>query len=45
MAVVPDYHEKALQWDQHLAIEKASRELGWTIAVVPAPQSAMASAS
>ncbi len=35
MAVVPDYHEKALQWDQHLAIEKASRELGWTIAVVP----------
>ncbi len=35
MAVVPDYHEKALQWDKHLEIARASKAVGWTIAVVP----------
>ncbi|MHB8916303.1 MAG: FixH family protein [Thiobacillus sp.] len=37
MAVVPDYHEKALQWDKHLAVERATHALGWTIAYVPGP--------
>ncbi len=35
MAVVPDYHEKALHWDDHLASQAASDRLGWTIAIVP----------
>ncbi|MGI9472986.1 MAG: FixH family protein [Rubripirellula sp.] len=30
VAVVPDYHQKALQWDQEIAIQEASRQLGWT---------------
>lgn len=38
MAVVPDYHEKALQWDKHLEVARASLAVGWTIAVVPGPQ-------
>ena len=42
MAVVPDYHEKALQWDKHLEVARASKAVGWTIAVVP---SAAANAS
>ncbi len=25
MAVVPDYHEKALQWDKHLEVQRASQ--------------------
>ncbi|MGN6544778.1 MAG: FixH family protein [Aureliella sp.] len=37
MAVVPDYHEKALEWDKHLAAERATHALGWTIAYVPGP--------
>ena len=39
MAVVPDYHEKALQWDKHLEVARASKAVGWTIAVVPAATS------
>lgn len=35
MAVVPDYHEKALQWDKHLEVARVSKAIGWTIAVVP----------
>ena len=35
MAVVPDYHEKALRWDEHLAAERASQSVGWTTAIVP----------
>lgn len=35
MAVVPDYHEKALQWDKHLEVARVSKAVGWTIAVVP----------
>lgn len=37
MAVVPDYHEKALHWDEHLATERASHNTGWTTAIVPGP--------
>ncbi|MGN6132875.1 MAG: FixH family protein [Aureliella sp.] len=37
MAIVPDYHQRALRWDEHLAIERATQALGWTVAVVPAP--------
>lgn len=37
MAIVPDYHEKALQWDKHLEQERAANALGWTIATVPSP--------
>jgi nitrogen fixation protein FixH len=37
MAVVPDYHEKALQWDKHLDVQRATQALGWTIAYVPGP--------
>ncbi len=40
MAVVPDYHEKALQWDKHLEVARVSKAIGWTIAVVPGAQSA-----
>lgn len=28
--VVDDYYRKALAWDQEMAAERASRELGWT---------------
>ncbi len=34
MAVVPDYHEKALQWDRHLENVRQAESLGWTVAVV-----------
>ncbi len=39
MAIVPDYHEKALQWDKHQEVVRASQALGWTIAAVPGPVS------
>ncbi len=29
VAVVPDYHQKALDWDEHVAIRAASQRLGW----------------
>jgi nitrogen fixation protein FixH len=38
MAVVPDYHEKALQWDQQLAVNASSRALGWTVHAIPGPR-------
>jgi hypothetical protein len=31
MAVVHDYHQKALRWDDHLAIQAASQKLGWVV--------------
>ncbi|MEM9585796.1 MAG: FixH family protein [Planctomycetota bacterium] len=31
VAVVPDYHEKALLWDQHREARIASQSLGWTV--------------
>jgi nitrogen fixation protein FixH len=31
MAVVHDYHQKALKWDDHLAIQEASKKLGWVV--------------
>lgn len=29
VAVVPDYHQKALHWDDEIALRTASRGLGW----------------
>ena len=29
VAVVPDYHQKALQWDREIALRDASAKLGW----------------
>lgn len=34
-AVVPDYYEKAVNWDAQRAVERDSDELGWTLDVVP----------
>lgn len=31
VAVVPDYHEKALKWDQHVELEKLAAELNWNV--------------
>lgn len=31
ISIVPDYHEKALHWDEHVAIQQASNRLGWTV--------------
>jgi nitrogen fixation protein FixH len=31
VAVIPDYHQKALDWDQEIALRSASRELGWQV--------------
>ena len=33
MAIVPDYHTRALAWDQQRALESASLALGWQVAV------------
>ena len=33
VAVVPDYHQKALRWDEEVALRQASRSLGWTCEV------------
>lgn len=30
VAVVPDYHQRALQWDDEMAVRRASEKLGWT---------------
>ncbi len=32
-AVVPDYHEKAMHWDDSTQIQTASDELGWTASI------------
>ena len=29
VAVVPDYHQKALKWDEEMAVRRASEQLGW----------------
>lgn len=29
VAVIPNYHEKALNWDKEVALRTASKELGW----------------
>lgn len=31
--IVPDYYEKAVAWDESVATDEASRELGWTVAL------------
>ena len=33
VAVVPDYHQKALHWDDEIALQTASRGLGWICAM------------
>ena len=35
VAVVPNYHEKALNWDQEMAAQAASAALGWRCEVTP----------
>lgn len=40
VAVVPDYHEKALKWDEEIAIRRASDELGWSCDIQAVPVSA-----
>ena len=41
VAVVPDYHQKALDWDRERAVQDASRDLGWTcdLQIVPSVDS------
>ncbi|TWU38440.1 FixH family protein [Novipirellula artificiosorum] len=34
-AVLPDYYEKALHWDDQVQAEAASRELGWKLTLLP----------
>ncbi len=36
-AVLPDYYQKSLDWDDQRKSESVSRELGWNIALVPIP--------
>ena len=36
-SVEPDYYEKAVNWDRHEAIVRASDALGWTAAIEVAP--------
>src|SRR6056297_599142 len=31
VAVVPDYYQKALDWDDHVALRRASQKLGWDV--------------
>jgi hypothetical protein len=33
VAVVPNYHQQALNWDQHVALRNASTKLGWNAAM------------
>lgn len=35
VAVVPNYHEKALRWDEQVAVQTASDELGWKCEMHP----------
>ncbi|MFG0263003.1 MAG: FixH family protein [Novipirellula sp. JB048] len=35
VAVVPDYYQKSLAWDAQRESENASRQLGWTLTLVP----------
>ncbi|MEM1354789.1 MAG: FixH family protein [Planctomycetota bacterium] len=34
-AVVPDYYQKAVDWDEHRADLLASEQMGWTLEVLP----------
>ncbi len=34
-AIVPDYHQRALDWDRYARSVQASRELGWVVQFVP----------
>ncbi len=36
-AVVPDYHEKALKWDEAVAARQASDKLGWSCGLSLSP--------
>ena len=36
-AVVPDYHERAIHWDEERARRAQARALGWTLQAAPAP--------
>ncbi|GAA5510518.1 FixH family protein [Novipirellula caenicola] len=36
-AVLPDYYQKSLEWDDHRKSESVSRELGWKLTLVPIP--------
>ena len=33
VAIVPNYHQQALNWDQHVALQSASTKLGWNAAM------------
>lgn len=35
MAIVPDYYQKGLDWDKHLAEVSVSEHLGWTVHPIP----------
>lgn len=37
VAVVPDYHQKALHWDEEMAVKRASDRLGWKCAMEALP--------
>jgi nitrogen fixation protein FixH len=36
-AVLPDYYEKAVNWDKNQAELRASEKLGWQVTIVPSP--------
>jgi nitrogen fixation protein FixH len=42
VAVVPNYHQKALKWDEEVAQRSASRALGWTVDVSQVDEAASA---
>ncbi len=37
VAVVPDYYQKSLDWDDSRKVEAVSDELGWSLVLVPLP--------
>jgi len=41
VAVVPNYHEKALRWDEEVAAQAASAALGWQCDVHPIEQGSL----
>lgn len=40
VAVVPDYHEKALNWDEQIELQKQSAELNWNVQLNVTPAEA-----
>lgn len=36
LGVVDDYYDRAVKWDEHQAIVRASKELGWHVTIDPA---------